>query len=414
MKNIFKKLGPGLITGASDDDPSGILVYLQAGVILGFKTLWTALFTIPLMYAVQEMCGRIGLVTGKGLMRLIKENYPRTVLYFIAAISIGVIVVNIGADLLAVGAILEHLTRISRLVWLPLAAAVILVLTVFLSYHRFVQLMKWLLLSLVFYVVAVVYIGADWSAALRATFLPSLTWSKESALYIAAILGATISPYLFFWQANEEIEEEKEVMAEKHLQQFTVTKHELKLLKEDTFVGMLSSNVITWFIIVGGSQLALFYGVREISSFDQAAEVLQPVLGNFAYLVFALGLIGTGFLAIPILAGSVGYGLAEIFNWQEGINLPFRKARGFYLAIIAATISGMLITLAGIDPIKLLIYTAVLYTIITPPLIWIILRLSNNPNIMGASRNGLLSNFLGYLTLGVTTLAAAAYLISLL
>ncbi|MBI5465922.1 MAG: divalent metal cation transporter [Candidatus Kerfeldbacteria bacterium] len=409
---FVKKLGPGLITGASDDDPSGILTYLQAGTVMGLKSLWTALFTLPLMYGIQEMCARIGLQTDHGLMRLIKQRYSKYVLYLVALVSTVVITVNIGADLSAMGVVIKDMVGGNRLMWLALFAAVIIFSTIKLSYHKLARVLKWLTLSLFCYVLTVFFIKIDWLEALRATFTISLDWSKENIMLIAAILGTTISPYLFFWQANEEAEERDETISNHHLKRFIVTKHELKMLKEDVFWGMLFSNLVTWFIIVGASRLSSLYGVSEITSFSQAALVLKPLLGPAAYFMFALGIIGTGLLAIPVLAGSVGYIIAEVFGWSEGMSKTFRQAEGFYIAIASATLLGVAINFLNIDPVQLLIYAAVLYTIITPPLIYFILRLANDKKLMGHHANSWASNALGTLTLVVMITAAAAYLLS--
>jgi NRAMP (natural resistance-associated macrophage protein)-like metal ion transporter len=413
-KNFFKRLGPGIITGASDDDPSGILTYLQTGAVVGLHALWTALLTLPLMYSVQEMCGRIGFVTNKGLMRIIKEHYARPVLFIVAAVSVIVITVNIGADLLAVSVVLEKLVGISRLIWLPVVAAVILAGTIYLSYRKFSRALIWLSLSLFCYVAATFALRVDWVAALRETFLPSFTFSKETILLLTGVLGTTISPYLFFWQTSEEVEEKNELKTEHPSRKLVVTHRQLRTLDEDTFLGMLLSNVVMWFIIAGASRLGAVYGIHEIANFDQAALVLQPILGSFAYIVFSLGIIGTGLLAIPVLAGSVGYILAEIFNWREGMNRKFRQAHGFYAAIAGATIGGMLLIFLRLDPITLLIYAAVLYAIITPPLIYLIIRIANDPAIMHRERNSRLANTLGWLAFGVTAAAVVLYIASLL
>jgi NRAMP (natural resistance-associated macrophage protein)-like metal ion transporter len=407
-------LGPGIITGASDDDPSGILTYLQSGAVLGVRTLWTALLTLPLMYAVQEMCARIGFVTERGLMHLIKRRYARSVVVAIAAVSVIVIVTNIGADLLAVGTVLERLSSVSRFLWLPLVAAAILLGTIFFSYRRFARVLLVLSLSLFCYVIAAFYLNVDWAAALRATFIPSLPWSKKGILLVTAILGTTISPYLFFWQASEEVEEERERIREHPTRRFTVTRRELKGLDRGTLIGMVFSNIVTWFIIAGASRLGTGYGVHEIANFDQASLVLRPILGPFAYLMFAIGIIGTALLAIPVLAGAVGYILSEIFDWREGMNKRFRQAHGFYLAIIGATVIGMLLCFLGLDPVTLLIYTAVLYTLITPPLVFLIMRIGNDERLMKQYKNSRLSNVFGWLTFGVTGAAAVAYLVSVI
>ncbi len=414
LENFFKKLGPGLITGASDDDPSGILTYLQGGVMLGFGALWTVLATLPMMYAIQEMSGRIGLVTEKGLMRIIKEQYSGPVLFFIAAISALVITINIGADLLAMGTVAQGFVPLSNFFLLPAFTGVILFSIIFFSYRKFARVLKWLTLSLFFYVLTVLYLNIDWLSAIRETFIPNFSWSKNTILLLAAVFGTTISPYLFFWQANEEIEEEEEQSRKKSFRRIVVTKRVLKSLKEDTFAGMFISNAVAWFIIVGAAALAKSHGLGGIKNFEQASSVLQPLLGSFAYLAFSLGIIGTGLLAIPVLAGNIGYMFAEIFNWPEGMNKKFSEAKGFYCAISVATVVGMIINFFQIDPVTILIYTAVLYLLITPPIVYIILKIANNRHIMKSRTNSGTSNMLGGITFLVSLVLAAAYLISLL
>lgn len=413
-KRIAKGTGPGLITGAADNDPSGILTYLQSGFVYGFKALWLAIFYLPLMYAVQEMAGRIGFVTGKGFIRVIKEHYPRWILYAVGLVSVFVITVSIGADLLAIGVIAEKLFNVTRFFWLPAVSVFILFFTIFLSYPRFAGALKWLTLSLLFYVATAFCVHVDWLAALKATISPSLIFSKEYFILFAAFLGTTISPYLFFWQADEEVEERDEEKKEKHLRRFLVTKNELKHLKKETFLGMFFSQIITWFIIAAASQTAAIHGFREIVNFDQASSVLQPFLGNFAFVIFGLGIIGAGLLAVPVLAGSVGYVLSEIFNWEEGINKTFREARGFYLVIIIATFAGVALNFLGLDPVQILIDAAVLFAFITPPLVYLVIHIANNKKIMREKTNSPLSNFLGWLTLAVSVLAVVAYLIFVL
>lgn len=410
-RNFFARLGPGLITGASDDDASGILTYLQAGTVLGLKVAWTALFTLPLMYGVQEMCARIGLRTDRGLMRLIKEHYPKPVAVLIAIISAVVITVNIGADLSAVGVVLHDLSGMNAIIGISITALIIVASMVRFSYRKFAHVLKWLTLSLFSYVLTVFFINVDWLAALRATLTISLDWSPTNITLVVAILGTTISPYLFFWQANEESEERDEQVDSRGLKRFLVTKHELKQLKEDVFTGMLFSNLVTWFIIVGASHLSTLYGVSEITNFSQASLVLKPLLGSTAYLAFALGIIGTTLLVIPVLAGSVGYICAEIFGWNEGINKKFSQAKGFYSAIILATAIGVAMNYLRLDPVQLLIGAAILYTMITPPLIYFILRFANDKKLLGSHVNGWASNTLGVITLLTMTAAALSYLL---
>jgi len=411
IRKMLKVLGPGIITGAADDDPSGILTYLQAGAVLGFQSLWTVIMTLPMMYAVQEMCGRLGYVTNKGLMRLIKDHYPKYVLYPVAVVSILVITINIGADLLAIGVVMEKMLDISRLFWLVISAMLILACTIFLSYRKFAGILKWLAFTLFFYVITVFFIRMDWVSALKSTVLPNFVFSRDGILLVTAIFGTTISPYLFFWQASEEAEERQAHMRENNLKKFVVTKHELKMLKDDTMMGMLFSNFITWFIIAGAGFLS-FHGLTYINNFDDASRVLKPLLGDWAYLCFSLGIIGTGFLAIPVLAGAIGYIMAEVFNWEEGMNKKFMEAKGFYFAIILATIVGAILTVSGLDPVQLLIYTGVFYTLVTPILIYFILRLSNNPKVVKTKVSSPLVNVLGIATIITTTFLSIIYVIS--
>lgn len=409
VKDSLSHIGPGIITGASDDDPSGILTYLQAGAVLGLSSLWTALFCLPLMYGVQEMCGRLGYVTGKGLMRLIKERLPKVLLYLVAFISAIVMTVNIGADLLAMAVVLEKLVGIGQWLWLLIVAAVVLTGTIYFSYPPLARVFKWLTLSLLCYVAVVFYLKIDWGEVLWRTVAPGFAWSKTSIMLLTAILGTTISPYLFFWQTDEEVEERQQLVARRALKRFVVTRHRLQVLREDTFTGMFFSNLVMWFIIVAAAQLGSLFGVHQISSFDQAALVLHPLLGNAAYLMFSLGLIGTGLLAVPVLAGSVGYVLAELFGWAEGMNKKFHEARGFYGVIIAATVGGLLLNWFHIDPVQLLIYTAVAYGVITPLLIFAILRLANDRTLLHHKVNSRWANFWGVLTLVVTSAAVVGY-----
>ncbi len=413
IKNLGKDVGPGVITGAADDDPSGILTYLQSGFLYGFKILWMAVLALPFMISIQEMAGRIGYVTDKGLIKVIKDHYSKWLLYFIAVISVVVITMNIGADLLAVGTVLGNLIPLPVLFWIPFVALAILAFTIFLSYPKFARVLKWLTLSLFFYVATVFTVKLDWGAVLQATFLPHIVFDKDFILLFAAFFGTTISPYLFFWQADEEVEERDEVKSERKLKRFLVTKNELKHMRKDTALGMVFSEIITWFIIVAAGGLAAVKGPAVIANFNQASAVLRPLLGEWAFVVFALGIVGTGLLAIPVLSGSIGYMLSEIFNWTEGMNKTWREARSFYLVITAATISGVVMMLLGVDPIAALIYTAVFYTVITPPIVYVILKIANNKTIMRDKVNGPLTNVFGWLTFAFAVIVVGTYLFSL-
>ncbi len=415
MKKLrfFKKLGPGLITGASDDDPSGILTYLQGGTLLGLASLWTALFTLPMMYFIQEMSGRIGLATDKGLIEIIKENFSKKILFLIVSISTIVITINIGADLLAIGTSIGGLVPVGNWIILPLVAILILFCTIRFPYKKFAGVLKWLTLSLFFYVIAVLYLNVDWLTAIKSTFIPSVVWNKNTILIVAAIFGTTISPYLFFWQANEEVEEKLEFEREFTLSETEATRREVKDMRKDTFVGMVLSNVVAWFIMCGAANIAGSSGAGGISNFSQASAVLRPLLGEWAYLAFVLGIVGTGLLAIPILAGNIGYMFAEAFTWNKGMNKKFHEAKSFYGAITIATLVGLAMDFIGLDPVNLLIYTAVFYTIITPPIIYIIIRIGNNKKIMGGWTNSKVSNIFANITLVAASALVVAYLVTL-
>lgn len=410
LNKIAKYIGPGIITGASDDEASGILTYLQSGVMMGLSSLWTALFSLPLMYAIQEMCGRIGYITDGGIVKVLRENFSKWFLYPIVLVSLTVVVVNIGADLLAMSVVLEHVVPIQRIIFIPLVALVIALSFIAFSYERFSNMLRWVTLSLLFYVAVVFFIRVEWGSILYHTFVPSLSFSKETFLLLSAIIGTTISPYLFFWQANEEAEERNKIQDQHPLKRFIITKRSLKVLRRDTLAGMILSNIVMWFILVAGTHIAS-YGMGEITSFQDAALALEPLLGSWAFAAFGLGIIGTGLLAIPVLAGSVGYMIAELFHWHEGINRKFKEAKGFYLVIVASTLGGVITALLGANPVQLLIATAFLYAIITPVLIFFIMIVANSTRIMKGRTNSLLSNILGSITLLVTLACVTIYLI---
>lgn len=408
FRNFFSHLGPGIITGASDDDPSGILTYLQTGVVLGLTALWTALFTFPLMCAIQEMAARISYVSGKGLMQLMKERISRPFAYTVALILSIVMVINIGADLYALGVIFEHFFSINHFVWVIIVSVVALASTVFFSFGTILAFLKWLVLALVFYIAAVFYLHIDIAEALRATIVPKFSLDAKTLFLLAAVFGTTISPYLFFWQASEEMETRSpgEPAAAVH--------QDLRSIRQDTFMGMFFSNLIMWFIIAGGAAAAATYHFGEIQTFSEAASVLEPLLGHFSFLVFSLGIIGTGLIAIPVLAGSIGYITSEVFDWKEGMNLTFREGHGFYGAIILATLLAIFVVYLEFDPIKLLILTAALYAIVTPPIIYAIIKLANDKETMASEKNGWLSNAMGGILLVVMTAVSIASIISLL
>lgn len=415
IKNFFKKLGPGFITGASDDDPSGIATYSQTGALFGYSQLWTALFSTPLMIAVQEMCGRIGLVTGKGLAGVIRENYAKPVLYFCVALLLLANTINIGADLGAMASSGQLVFNIPFAILLLFFTFLTLLLEVFVSYKLYSKFLKYLTLSLFSYVIVVFIVRQDISKIINSTLVPTLSFSKDYLLNIVAILGTTISPYLYFWQASQEVEEEVEEGKLKIMGrgQPKITARDVKEMNIDTIVGMFFSNLVMFFIIVTTASTLFTHNIHKIETATDAALALKPLAGDFTFLLFALGIIGTGLLAVPILAGSASYALSESFGWKEGLYRKFKYAHGFYAVITLATILGLIINFIGIAPFTLLYYTAVLNGLVSPPLLLIILLIVNNKKIMGARTNNVALNILGFATLAIMTVAGGALLLNL-
>ncbi|MBI3069838.1 MAG: divalent metal cation transporter [Candidatus Levybacteria bacterium] len=412
IKKLLKILGPGFITGASDDDPSGIATYSQAGALFGFGQLWTAPFSFPLMTAVQEMCGRIGLVSGKGLAGVIRANYSKKILYLAVFLLVIANTINIGADLGAMAASAQLLVGLPFVFWLLFMVAITLLLEVFVSYKTYSKYLKYLTFALFSYVATAFVVKIDWRTVFFSTVLPQLEFSKVYLLNIVAILGTTISPYLFFWQASEEVEEE---VAHHKLRamgagQPKVVPKDISRLRLDTAIGMFFSNLIMWFIIITAGATLFPHGISAIKSASDAAAALKPLAGDLAFFLFALGIIGTGLLAVPILCGSASYAISESFGWKEGLYMKPKKAPGFYGVIIIATLIGVLINFIGISPIAALYYTAVINGIIAPPLLVIILLIANNKKIMGERVNNKLLNALGIITVAVMSVAAAVLL----
>lgn len=407
---FWKHLGPGLITGAADDDPSGIGTYSVAGAQFGYGLLWLVPYCIPMMIAVQEMCGRIGVVTGKGLAAVVKEHYARWVLWGAVLLLFVANTINVYADFNVMAASAKMLFHGSFFLWLTLLTVATLALLIFVPYRSYVRFLKWLCLALLAYVVTAFWPGVhtDWGAVAHHLLVPH--WSKDPAfvLTIVGFLGTTISPYLFFWQAGETVEEEvlegKAVEAGKRL--VKVSDAEIRAVRADTIIGMLASQAITLFIIVCAKATLFDTGHRDINTAQDAARALLP-LGQAAYWLFTIGILGTGLLAIPTLAGSAAYGVAETFGWRYGLYRRFRRARGFYLTIAAMIVLGYALNFVhSIDPIKGLLYSAVLNGVVAPPLIVLLLLICNNPKIVGERRNGWVSNLIGWVTVVLMTLAA--------
>ncbi len=402
LARFWKLLGPGLVTGSSDDDPSGIAAYSQAGAAFGLTTLWTALLTLPLMASMQEMCARIGLVTSHGLAGTLKTHYSKPVLYVMLAFSFPAIVMNIGADIAGMGAVGNLLFPSIHAIYFSLVfTVVLLVLIVYLPYRRIVAVLKYLCIVLFVYLVVPFQYKQDWTAIVKATVIPAIHVDKTYIGILVAILGTTISPYLFFWQAAMEVEEMKQTK-----QHLVVNKKIMRDMKQDVDAGMLFSNLVMYFIILTTGTVLFNGNIHRIDNVEQAARALKPLAGDAAYLLFALGVIGTGLLAIPVLSGSLSYIVTETFGWIEGLDKRFHQAKAFYIIIAVALLLGLSLNYIGISPIKALLYSAILYGLTAPVLIAVVLHIANNKNIMGAYTNGKTSNVLGFATLVFMTGAA--------
>jgi len=412
-------LGPGIVTGAADDDPSGIATYSQAGAQFGFALPWTMLFTYPLMTAVQEACMRIGAVTGKGLAAVIREHYPRYILYPVVGLVVLANTLNIGSDIGAMSASMQLLVPLPFAVLALMFSVVMLLLEVFVSYKSYVRILKWLAVTLFAYPITAFLVNVPWLDVLKATVMPKVVFTPDFLYIVVGILGTTISPYLFFWQTSEVVEDE--IAAHRLAQRGGVprlTAPYLRRLRIDTVIGMLFSNVTAWFIIVVGAVVLGAGGVTNINSAADAAKALEPLVHGFANagyiakVVFAVGVIGIGLMSVPVLAGSSSYALAETFNWREGLFRKFKQAREFYFVIIVGTLAGLVFNFLGLDPIKALIFTAVFNGIAAVPLIYLIARVSSRSDVMGEHRSGWLSKFWLWLAFGVMALAVLALLMS--
>lgn len=414
IKSFLKKLGPGLITGAADDDPSGIATYSQTGAQFGYSQLWTALFTFPFMTVIQEMCGRIGLVTGKGLARVMKEEFATPIVYGVVVLLCIANIINIGADLGAMAMAGHLVSGWPPLMWLVIITVVTLSLEIFFSYKSYARFLKYLTLSLFGYVATVFVINQDWLAILSSTFIPFISFSKSYFLNIVAILGTTISPYLFFWQSNEEVEEQSLRHRLEGRKTPRLSFGDLKTLRLDTTIGMLLSNFVMFCIIVTTASTLGAQGITTIETSDQAAAALRPLAGELGFFLFSLGIIGTGLLAVPILAASASYALAEVSHWKNGLNKRFSQAKIFYGVIIAATLVGVLVNFLPIRPFQMLYFSAILNGLCAPPLLILIMIIAGRKKVMGSYTNSPLITTLGWIITGVMCLAAFALIWSLL
>lgn len=411
---FFRNLGPGLITGAADDDPSGISTYSTAGASLGYGMLWTALISLPLMTAVQLMCARIGLVSGRGLASVLRRFYPRSLLWFACALVFVANTVNIAADLGGMAEAAELLTGLPSFIFVPIFTVIILLLLIFASYRNIARTFKWLTLVLFAYVGSAILAHPNWAEVLRATFLPKISFDSGSLMTLVAILGTTISPYLFFWQAAEEVEEEKSMGRMTVGHRMGASRVELKDARNDVVFGMSISVIVFYFIILTTGATLYKAGLRDIQTAREAAEALRPLAGDAAYILFAIGLIGTGFLGVPVLAGSAAYAISEAGAWRAGINEKPRMAKKFYSVVAFSMFAGMALEYSGVNAIKMLFTAAVVNGMLAPPLLVIILMISNNRKVMGEHANGRLLNILGALAILVMGGAAIATLVSLI
>lgn len=414
LQKFLAELGPGLVTGAADDDPSGISTYSVAGAAYGYATLWTALLSFPLMAAVQLMCARLGMVTGRGLAGVISTRYPRWVLWFACSLVIVANVFNIGADLAGMADAMQMVTGIHAYVLTPVFAGAIVALLFWTSYRQMAKIFKWLTLVLFAYVGTAFLAHPNWGEVVRATFIPHLQGDKAYISVLVGILGTTISPYLFFWQAAQEVEEDRNRGKNTVAQRRGATPNELRIAARDVITGMLLSNLIMYFLILTTAATLHQHGLKSIETAKDAAEALRPLAGAGAYWLFTLGIIGTGMLSVPVLAGSSAYAIAEAANWKSAsLNLKPALARKFY-GIIAATVAvGLCCDFAGFNAVRMLFWSAVLNGVLAPPLIILVVLLTSDRRVMGERVNTFGMRVLGWACAAIMSAAAIALFMSL-
>jgi NRAMP (natural resistance-associated macrophage protein)-like metal ion transporter len=411
LRRFFAILGPGLITGAADDDPSGISTYSVAGAAYGYSTLWIALLTFPLMAAIQLMCARLGMVTGRGLAASVRMYYPRWVLWGACSILVVANVINIAADLGGMAEATQLVTGVRPLIGVPFYALLILGLLIWASYQHIARVFTWLTLVLFAYVLTSFFAHVDWKQALAVTFVPHLEWSRGFLAVLVAILGTTISPYLFFWQAAEEVEE-VHANHQSHVHKKRATSVALRAVRADTIAGMFFSNFIMYFIILTTAATLHVHGLADITTARQAAEALRPLAGNGAYLLFTLGLIGTGMLGVPVLTGSCAYAVAESAGWRGSMSDKPRDAGKFYAVMIVAMGIGVALNFVGFNAVKMLFWSAVINGLLAPPLILLIILLTSNHKLMGKHVNSSLLRYLGWITFVVMSAAAIGMIVT--
>ncbi len=421
VKKILKALGPGIITGASDDDPSTIATFSQAGAQFGFGMLWLALFQYPMKTVIQEICARIGLVSGKGLSSAIKKRYSKNIVLPLTILLIIANTVNIGADIAAMSASIRLVFPHFPVIVAALSFTAFIILSeVFVTYSKYVKILKYLTISLFAYIATAIIVGGNWNQILVATIIPHIEFTPAFAMMFVAMFGTAISPYLFFWQASEEAEEEVEKHKIKEIGKGKpkISKKDIRLMREDTAVGMAFSQIIMWAIITTTAGSLHTHGVTDIQSADQAAKALEPLLktfpqaGEISKTIFALGIIGTGLLAVPVLAGSSAYALSDVFGWNEGLSKTFMQAKGFYLVIAASTLIGLWMNFTNIDPIKALVYAAVINGVIAVPILFAVMKIANDKKSLRDKTNNRMSNVIGWITFAIMGVSVIILLVA--
>ena len=408
LKSLINRFGPGVITGAADDDPSGIATYSQAGAQTGFGLLWTIVLTWPMMVAVQSVSARIGRVTGRGLASNMMDVFPRPLVGLIVALLLVANAINIGADLSAMGAAVRLSVGGSQHLYTGLFAVGSLLATVFIPYHRYVDVLKWLTFSLFAYIGIVFTVQIDWLEVAKGMFLPRFELSGDGLTLVVAVFGTTISPYLFFWQSSQEVEEEEADGVAPLIEKPQEAAHELQRIRWETWIGMGLSNAVAFFIILTTAVTLHQNGKTDIQSTEQAAEALKPIAGAAAFYLFSIGIIGTGLLAVPVLAGSVAYAAGEFFSWPVGLEHPPNKARGFYSVIAAAVLLGLGVDLAELDPIKALVWSAVVNGVAVVPVLVAMMIVASRPQQMGKFAASRWQRFFGWITTAMMAAAAVA------
>ncbi len=409
LKRTLKMLGPGFITGAADDDPAGIVTYTQAGITLGYHALWTALFSIPFMITIQDMCGRIGIVTGRGLAANMRRRFAYPVVIALVALLFAANTLNIGADLGMMAAALELVIPLPFSLLVVCLTLLTISLQIFTSYAVYAKYLKWLTLSLVAYIVVAFLVNdVDWWQALKGTFVPSHVLSQDSLMILVAVLGTTISPYLFFWQASEEVEEQwggkgRPTKLSTRLRASMVAR--LAAMRSDVGLGMVFSNIVAWFIMLLAASKLREHGFTTITSAEQVAVALEPLAGKFASLLFALATLGTGLLTVPVLSASAAYAICEVLDIPEGLSKKWYQAQAFYGLIIVSTLLGLAGNFLGINPVRALIYSAITNALVAPFILVAVVRLASDKKLMGKQVSTPRIHFVGWLTVALMTAA---------